>query len=102
MDARRDAKGNPMSNAFAGLTQYGAELRDIWNMAQDQADANGAPVEIWGRDGWLVISEDPEPEGAEESGWRSVALVAPQKHGPTCECVDCGQAREEIANGAAR
>lgn len=90
-----------MRNAFAGLVEY--SRADITYMAaQDQADANGAPVEIWVRDGWFVISEDPEPEGAEESGWRSVALVAPQKHGPTCECEDCGQAREEIANGAAQ
>lgn len=96
------------ANAFAGLTQYakpqGSEFPGfslMW-LAQRQADANGAPVEIWGRDGWLVICEDPEPEGAEESGWRSVALVAPQKHGPECPCEDCGHAREEIANGAAR
>lgn len=91
-----------MSNAFAGLTQYSGSWLDIWKIAQDQADANGAPVEIWGRAGRLVICEEPEPEGAEEAGWRSVELFEPQKHGPMCECEDCGQAREEIANGAAR
>ena len=67
-----------MTNAFDGLTQRAARASHIWNMAQEQANANGAPVEIWGRDGWMVISEDPEPEGAEENGWRSVALIAPE------------------------
>lgn len=68
-------------SAFGGLTMFAASVHqhNIYRMAQETADANGAPVEIWERDGWLVISEDPEPDDAFLGGWRSLAVVVPQE-----------------------
>lgn len=66
--------------AFDGLTMYAMSDTAIWAMAQEQSDANGAPVAIWTRDGWMVICEEPEPEPApEDCGWRLVALVDPSE-----------------------
>lgn len=48
--------------------------------ARELADANGAPVAVWARDGWHTLSELPsdclEPS-PESQGWREVAIVDP-------------------------
>ena len=52
----------------------------VWDDAQSQADANGAPVGVWERDGWTTICEDapetiePNPE---DRGWHMIAVVEP-------------------------
>ncbi len=57
---------------------FSADSTLVWDSAQAQADGNGAPVAIWGRDGWLTICEDPEPDpNPEDQGWRMVALIDP-------------------------
>lgn len=68
------------------ITTFGAQLfhesqQDaIYREAQDTANANGAPVMIMARDGWLTICEEP-PDDAEcdpyGHGWQDYALVAP-------------------------
>jgi hypothetical protein len=61
-----------------GVELFAASFTGIWDLAQAQADANGAPVAVWGRDGWLTICEDPEPDpDPEVFGWRMVALIDP-------------------------
>ena len=54
----------------------------IWADAQERADANGAPVMILERDGWLAICEEPpdmmEPDPI-ASGWTERALIEPSE-----------------------
>lgn len=50
--------------------------------AQMAADANGAPVGVWSRDGWHTACEiDPESlDTAPESlGWTLIAVIDPQE-----------------------
>lgn len=59
---------------------YADTSRYAWQLAQETANANGAPVALLGRDGWLAICEEP-PDDAETQplahGWRIVALIEP-------------------------
>ena len=48
--------------------------------AQETADANGAPVGVWDRDGWYCVCEVPPDEiepSPESNGWHIFALVDP-------------------------
>lgn len=58
-----------------------ATSTDAIARAQDMADANGAPVRVWTRDGWFVIDERPDddlPDPTPESqGWAEYAIVDP-------------------------
>ena len=63
-----------------GSRLFAADSSLVWTVAQALADANGSPVGIWCRDGWLTICEnapdDIEPN-PELSGWRFDAIVEP-------------------------
>jgi len=54
-------------------------------VGQDTADANGAPVAILRRDGWLAVCEEP-PEDMDvdplTQGWEMDALIEPSEVNP--------------------
>ena len=61
---------------------YADDSALIYSDAQDISDANGAPVAILSRDGWLAICEEPPDDMDEqplEHGWSIVALVEPSE-----------------------
>ena len=71
------------TGAFENLTRYAVTDTQIYQMAQEHADANGAPVAVWTRDGWSVICEEPEPEPEPEAeGWEMVAIIDPTDDEP--------------------
>lgn len=57
---------------------------EVFDLAQETANSNGAPVAILTRDGWLAICEEP-PDDMDsaplENGWEIVALVEPAEVG---------------------
>jgi hypothetical protein len=69
-----------ITNRF-GAHLYAVDSTHVWTIAQEQADANGAPMGIWGRDGWLTICDVPpdeiEPDPT-QAGWRLVAVIEPE------------------------
>ena len=79
---------------FAG-TLYADNSSHVYTVAQEMADANGAPVGIWKRDGWLTIDENPpdEDDEREAAGWVLTAVVDPSSDdsgGPApADCPTC-------------
>ena len=57
-----------------------SERAMAYAVGQETADANGAPIAILRRDGWLAICEEPPEEmdsNPLEHGWEMDALIEP-------------------------
>lgn len=69
-----------ITSAFHGSAT--ANKSDAIDEAQERADANGAPVAVWERDGWHHVCEVPPDmisPPPETLGWSVLAVVDPME-----------------------